>query len=74
MFGIVSETREKTMYGCFVGSVLSFSVKYGEECERLLNLKEKREYMKFQREFERERDKLTTKIYHLQLLIDNCEV
>lgn len=65
-------TLGKERYGCYVGDTLQFNVEHGQKCPRSMTLKEKRKFMKWQRELERERDKLTTKIYHLQLLIDNC--
>ncbi len=72
LFGIVNETPKGTIYGCFIGDEKMFNVEYGRKCSRALNLKEKREFLKKQRKLERERDDITTKIYHLQLLIDNC--
>ncbi len=72
LFGIANETPEKTDYGCYIGKILNIVVKYGQECKRKMNREEGLLYLRMQRKFERERDKLTTEIYHLQLLIDNC--
>jgi hypothetical protein len=72
LFGIVNEAPEGTSYGCYIGRVLIYVVKYNQSCKRKMNLKEKREHMKLKRGLERERDNITTRIYHLQLLIDNC--
>ena len=58
--------------GCFIGSLLVYPVKRNAPCKRKMNWREKREYLRMQRDLERERDDITTKIYHLQLLIDNC--
>jgi hypothetical protein len=72
LFGVTNETPEKTNYGCYIGKTLDMVVKYGQPCKRKMNLVERLKYLKMQRELEKERDILTTKIYHLQLLIDNC--
>lgn len=72
LFGIVNETPEGTIYGCYIGDILVNPVKFNAPCERGLTILDKRAYWVRQRKLERERDNITTKIYHLQLLIDNC--
>lgn len=59
-------------FGCFIGSEIVYEVERNAPCKRKMNIEEKRTHMKMQRGLERERNNITTKIYHLQLLIDNC--
>jgi len=63
---------ENGKFHCYLGREGVFSVNRNDKCCKAMDLKEKRQYMKMQRELEGERDNITTKIYQLQLLIDNC--